>query len=318
MERDLLELLACPRCGAEGLSLSGAFEISCPSCGARYPIVNGVPRLLPAGLAKSLRRKERYTERLMEKMRMGEDPQDAADPDTDRFMWEHHLYNWGKWVVYGDAEAAAIFLAYADKGARDLRRFIDKRCGGVSGKRLLYVGSGNDTLVALPLQQAGAFLVNMDVVGESVEDLLKSGARNCVCGDVRNLPFRSGSFDVVFSKGSLHHSQPIDRPLQEMVRVAVSGGHIIAVEPNRDMPLPRFPLPAGLGHPTPYEQSLSRDDVVRILSGEGIDRFHCAAFTRTAPGTPPWLARTWERLGRVMPRVFDRLAFEFVVHGRKS
>lgn len=317
MERDLLELLACPRCGSGELSPDGSHAISCPACGARYPVVNGVPRLLPADLAGALRHKERYTERLMEQMRLGEDPKDAGDPDTDRFMWEHHLYNWGKWVVYGDAEAAAIFLAYADDGARNLRRFISERCGGVSGKRLLYVGSGNDTLVALPLQQAGAFLVNMDVVSESIEDLLKSGARNCVCGDARRLPFRSGSFDVVFSKGSLHHSQPIDKPLQEMVRVARSGGHIIAVEPNRDMPLPRFPLPAGLGHPTPYEHSISRQDVMRILSAEGIERFHCAAFTRTAPGTPPWLARTWERLGRAIPRIFDRYAFEFVVHGRK-
>jgi SAM-dependent methyltransferase/uncharacterized protein YbaR (Trm112 family) len=317
MDRDLIELLACPECGSVELSLAGSHAISCPSCGARYPIVNGVPRLLPAALADALRHKEQYTERLMAGMRMGEDLQDAGDPETDRFMWEHHLYNWGKWVVYGDAEAAAIFLAYADKGARNLRRFIDKRCGGVNGKRLLYVGSGNDTLVALPLQQAGAFLVNVDVVGESMEDLLKSGARNCVCGDSRRLPFRNESFDVVFSKGSLHHSQPIDRPLQEMARVAKSGGHIVAVEPNRDMPLPHFPLPAGLGHPTPYEHAVSRKDVVRILSSEGIKKFRSAAFTRTAPGTPPWIARPWEWLGRTMPRIFDRYAFEFIVHGRK-
>jgi uncharacterized protein YbaR (Trm112 family)/ubiquinone/menaquinone biosynthesis C-methylase UbiE len=316
MDHELIELLACPRCGSEELSPDGD-AISCPSCGASYPIVNGVPRLLPADLAEALQHKEEYTERLMAGMRLGEDPQEADDPDTDRFMWEHHLYNWGKWVVYGDAEAAAIFQAYADRGARDLYRFIMKRCDGVSGKRLLYVGSGLDTLVALPLQQADAFLVNMDVVSESMEDLLKCGARNCVCGDVRRLPFRSGSFDVVFSKGSLHHSQPIDRPLQEMARVARSGGHIIAVEPNRDMPLPRFPLPAGLGHPTPYEHALSRKEVMRILSAEGIGRFRSAPFTRTAPGTPPRLARTWERLGRAMPRIFDRYAFEFIVHGRK-
>jgi ubiquinone/menaquinone biosynthesis C-methylase UbiE len=273
--------------------------------------------MLPADLSSKLQHKEAYTDRLMQGMEQVQDPQDAGDPDTDRFMWEHHLYNWGKRVVYGDAEAAAIFLAYADKGARDLCRYLGERCGGVSGKRLLYVGSGNDTLVALPLQQAGAFLVNMDVVSESVEDLLKSGAENCVCGDIRRLPFRSESFDVVFSKGSLHHSQPIDKPLKEMARVARSGGHIIAVEPNKNTPLPHFPLPAGLGHPTPYEQAISRDEVVRILSGEGIKRFRSAAFTRTAPGTPPWLARAWEWLGRTMPLFFDRYAFEFILHGRK-
>ena len=85
IDKELLDILACPVDKAD-IKLEGD-RIVCTKCGRRYPIVNGVPRLLPAGLAKSLRRKERYTERLMEKMRMGEDPQDAADPDTDRFMW---------------------------------------------------------------------------------------------------------------------------------------------------------------------------------------------------------------------------------------
>ena len=317
MNHDLLQLLACPECGSSELSLAGGGAISCPSCGARYPIVNGVPRMLPPDLADALRQKDAYTDRLMQGMQRGRDPQDAADPDTDRFMWEHHLYNWGKRVVYSDAEAGEIFESYAEKGARDLCRFIGERCGNVEGRRLLYVGSGNDTPVALPLEEAGAFLINMDVVSESVEDLLRAGAKDCVCGDARRLPFRSESFDVVFSKGSLHHSQPIDRPLQEMARVARSGGHIIAVEPNRDMPLPRFPLPAGLGHPTPYEHSISRREVTRILSSEGIDRFHSAPFTRTPPGTPAPLARTWEWLGQMLPWIFDRFAFEFVLHGRK-
>ncbi len=316
MNHDLLQLLACPDCGSAELSLSGD-AISCPSCNASYPIVNGVPRMLPPDLAAALQHKEEYTDRLMQGMQRGQDLQDAADPDTDRFMWEHHLYNWGKRVVYSDAEAGEIFQAYADRGARDLCRYITERCGGVEGRRLLYVGSGNDSLVALPLEDAGALLVNVDVVGESVEDLLTAGAHNCVCGDARRLPFRSESFDVVFSKGSLHHSQPIDRPLQEMARVSKSGGHIVAVEPNKYMPLPRFPLPAGLGHPTPYEHAISRGDVVRILSSEGIDRFHFSPFTRTPPGTPPLLARTWKWLGRTFPWIFDRFAFEFLLHGRK-
>jgi len=53
MDRELIELLACPRCGSEELSLGGD-AISCPACSVRYPIVNGVPRLLPADLAEAL------------------------------------------------------------------------------------------------------------------------------------------------------------------------------------------------------------------------------------------------------------------------
>lgn len=44
------------------------------------------------------------------------------------------------------------------------------------------MGSGNDRLVSLPLEQAGAFVVNLDVVSDSLEDLRGTGAQNCVCG----------------------------------------------------------------------------------------------------------------------------------------
>ena len=84
-------------------------------------------------------------------MRQGKDLSNQDSMETDRFMWEHHLYNWGKEVIYSDPRAADIFIHYAETGAQRLCRFIQERVGGVHGKRLLYVGSGNDHLVSLPL-----------------------------------------------------------------------------------------------------------------------------------------------------------------------
>jgi uncharacterized protein YbaR (Trm112 family) len=47
IEPFLLELLACPRCeDRPPLRKEGLFVI-CDKCGARYPIVNGIPNLLP-------------------------------------------------------------------------------------------------------------------------------------------------------------------------------------------------------------------------------------------------------------------------------
>lgn len=43
----LLVILACPRCEARPkLSLQGE-TLSCPVCNSTYPIVNGIPHLLP-------------------------------------------------------------------------------------------------------------------------------------------------------------------------------------------------------------------------------------------------------------------------------
>lgn len=318
MNPELLEILACPNCRAADLEVSYRDAIVCPACGATYPITNGVPNMLPPHLARTLPQKGEYTDRLMQAMQRGRDLRNPGDPEADRFMWEHHLYNWGKRVIYSDSRAGEIFSSYATDGAGNLCRFITEWCGEVAGKRLLYIGSGNDSLVSLPLEQEGAFIVNMDVVSDSMQDLMAAGARHCVCGDARRLPFRDAAFDVAFTKGSLHHSQPVDTPLKEMARVIRRGGHIIAAEPNSYAYLRRFPMPAGLGHPTPYEHAISSREVRRILAKEGVSDFRVASFTCAHPATPLPLARAWQVMGRIAPRLFDRFAFEFILHGRKG
>ena len=174
--------------------------------------------------------------------------------------------------------------------------------------------------MTLPLEEEGAFVVNLDIAPEPLEDLMLAGAKSCVCGDARRLPFRAEAFDVVFSKGSIHHSHPIDQPLRAMARVAKSGGHIIVAEPGKHMLShpPRVLSPSGLGFPTPYEDAISAREVVDILNKEGISQIEVAALTHAPPGASPLIARLWAGLGRAMPRLFRRFAFEFIVYGRKE
>jgi uncharacterized protein YbaR (Trm112 family)/SAM-dependent methyltransferase len=318
MDNNLLSLLACPDCGSSDLSVISNNRLTCASCKAAYSIINNVPQMLPSKLAKSLEGKEEYTVKLMAATRAGQQPKDTDNLDTDRLMWEHHLYDWGKEVIFTNAAAAEIFTVYAEKGARDLCRRLKDITGGVSGKSLLYVGSGNDRLVSLPLQTEGALIVNMDIVNASMQDLMNCGAKTCVCGDIRQLPFRNESFDIVFSKGSLHHSQPIDEPLRSMIRVCKKGGHIILVEPNKYMTVPRHRLPKGLAVPTPYEHHLSSRAIINILKSNGVADVHTEAFTHAPPGTPGLVARIWDWKGHAMPRLFKYFAFEFLVRGQKK
>ena len=321
MNKSLLDFLACPECGSEDLALLPEGALVCPSCAAHYPIKNGIPQMLPAYLAATLAQKDAYLKRLEALMLQKRDPVDPSDPETDRFMWEHQLYIWAKRVMYQEPRAAQIFESYAEKGARDLCQFIEQRAGGVEGKSLLYVGSGNDRLVSLSLEVDGDFMVNLDVASVPLEDLAEAGARNCVCGDARRLPFRAEAFDVVFSKGSVHHSHPIDEPLMAMARVVKLGGHIIIAEPNKhaifQIRLPRFLLPSGLAYPSPYEHAISARQVMSILAKDGISQFQVTALTHAPAGTPSSIARLWERLGRTMPWLFDRFSFEFILHGQK-
>ena len=318
MDKNLISLLACPDCGSSDLNAVSDNSLTCASCKSTYSIINNVPQMLPSKLAKSLEGKEKYTSKLMAATREGKQASDPTNLETDRLMWEHHLYDWGKEIIFTNAAAAEIFTVYAEKGARDLCQRLKSIASGVSGKSLLYVGSGNDRLVSLPMQAEGALMVNMDIVNESMQDLMNCGAKTCVCGDIRQLPFRGEAFDVVFSKGSLHHSQPIDEPLRAMARVCKKGGYIVLVEPNKYMTVPRRRLPKGLAVPTPYEYHLSSRAIVRILKSNGIADVHTEAFTHAPPGTPGLVARIWEWKGHIMPWLFKLFAFEFLVRGQKK
>jgi len=339
MNSYLLELLACPECGSANLALLSEDALACSSCAAHYPIRNGIPQMLPARMAATLDQKKAYMEKLRASMLGQGDLPQPSSLEVDRFMWEHQLYDWAKEVIYNDSRAAEVFSSYAEKGARGLCQFLRERVGGVEGKSLLYVGSGNDRLVSLPLEREGAFLVNLDLVYESLDDLRQAGASNCVCGDARHLPFRPEAIDVVFSKGSVHHCHPIAEPLRAMARVVKRGGHIIVAEPNRYMlhRLPTLLLPtkltkaigasfkdlwpwgpkSGLGYPTPYEQAISAREVMSILGKEGISQLQVTTLTHAPPRTPAPIARLWEDMGQAMPWLLERFAFEFIVYGRK-
>ena len=318
----MLELLACPECGSADLPLDpDEGSLSCARCNAFYPVRNGIPQMLPTPLAASLQLKQPYRDKLRAAImeRKAEAGPETGNLEVDRFMWEQELYCWGKEVIYGDSKAAEIFSSYSEKGAKRLCQFIGAKADGVRGKRLLYVGSGNDRLVTLPLEEEGAFVVNLDIAPEPLEDLMQAGAKSCVCGDARRLPFRAGAFDVVFSKGSIHHSHPIEQPLQAMAGAVKSGGHIIVAEPSKHILSrpPRVLSPSGLGYPTPYEDAISAREVVDILSKEGVSQLEVKALVHAPPGVPSLISRLWESLGQAMPWLFRRFAFEFIVYGRK-
>jgi uncharacterized protein YbaR (Trm112 family) len=46
IDKELLEILACPACKAEVLLDESASRIVCTACGRRYPIRDGIPVML--------------------------------------------------------------------------------------------------------------------------------------------------------------------------------------------------------------------------------------------------------------------------------
>ena len=92
--------------------------------------------------------------------------------------------------------------------------------------------------------------------------------------DVRDLPFPDGSFDAVYSMGTIEHFDETERAIAEIARVPKPGGRAIVGVPNRHDPFLR-PLfvtvlqAVGL-YGYGYEKSYSRRALRRMLERAGL------------------------------------------------
>jgi ubiquinone/menaquinone biosynthesis C-methylase UbiE len=111
----------------------------------------------------------------------------------------------------------------------------------------LDAGTGAGTL-ALALAPLVRDVIGVDIVPELL-DRARAGAPDNVTfaeGDVTNLPFAPGTFDLSCSRRTLHHIARPERAVAELARVTASGGHVFVddqiapVDPLVALELDRF------------------------------------------------------------------------------
>jgi SAM-dependent methyltransferase len=122
----------------------------------------------------------------------------------------------------------------ADRIVRNLLAVTDLR-----GKRILEIGAGTGR-DSFPLVERGAVVYQLDYAENSLRILkrIAVGAGYDVIilgGDTFCLPFRDGSFDVVFHQGLLEHFRrpQAEALLRENIRVIKSGGYLLVDVPQR-------------------------------------------------------------------------------------
>ena len=93
----------------------------------------------------------------------------------------------------------------------------------ISGKKVLEIGCGSDHAFTSLL------MLRNDVVPT---DVIKVNIRGFISANIYNLPFKDGSFDVVFAGNILHHLTDMDRAVKEIKRVLKPKGKFLGEEPN--------------------------------------------------------------------------------------
>jgi SAM-dependent methyltransferase len=110
--------------------------------------------------------------------------------------------------------------------------------GDVKGKRILYLGCGDErSTVLLALKGGEVWAVDLSLPAlqrqRTMARINQVAPRiRWVAGAAESLPFPAGSFDLVFGIGILHHLQgDLDTPCGELTRVLRQGGYAVFYEP---------------------------------------------------------------------------------------
>ena len=221
MKTWIQDYLCCPLCQSS-VEVAGfehqddevwAGVISCQDadCHAWYPVVRGIPRMLPETLQPALRREfiDTYGERLVQHL-----VQPPALPSDDlQQLKKETIQNFGfEWIEYArfgwDGD---LYNIDREKDVFAYKSLIQP--AEMDGKLVLDAGCGNGRYTYWASQYSGR------VIGIDLGDGVESAAKNTkgmpnvqiVQGDIFNLPFPLQTFDQIFSIGVLMHTGDAER-----------------------------------------------------------------------------------------------------------
>jgi SAM-dependent methyltransferase len=233
----------CPSC-------RGALddELACTSCGRRYAIENGIPRLLDPeapGLAAKLREIEGWPRLAREQGWYEADERvDAALPFLNRDLgWQDR--SWGA-TEHG-------FQLLLDRYVRP-------------GDRVLEVGAAKSWAAQHLLPRACEY-VACDLVVDAAVGLgrgeffaARSGPYLRLQADAERLPLEDGTFDVAFCIATLHHALDLGGMVRELARVTRRGGVVAALNEGT-----RAPYVSGLNPEQEHEKELGINEHVHTM-----------------------------------------------------
>jgi SAM-dependent methyltransferase len=179
--------LMCPGCRTVGLGRSAA-ELACAACGARYPVVGGIPRFVGG---------EFYS-------------------GSFGFQWKRFARTQLD-SANGTTQSRDTFTEKTGWRLEDLRgaTVLDAGCG--MGRFAEICANAGADVHAIDLSVA---------VEAAFANLSSPGNVSVYQADIMNLPFPEGTFDRIYSLGVLHHTPDTRAAFARLVPLLKPGGTI--------------------------------------------------------------------------------------------
>lgn len=284
----LLPVLVCPEDGG-GLSVEGG-ALACAVCAARYPVVEGVPNLLPVS---------------------GEGGEGKS---TVGQLWKDVIESAESWYVMEFDQSTVEALSRNFVWTSLVRRYV--------GPESVFVEAGiGDGNMLLTVARHARMTVGLDIVARSLRQSLAAlnalsaqapdcGLFYCVQCDLDSPCVAPASVDVVYSDGVIEHW--LDREarrgiLRSMADMLAPGGHAIALVPHGLHPFmdswKRLSYPGYFGEQSVPFHEYGLDDLREDFVAAGLEVVE-------ARGLMPWQSlNIWPRRTWMQPviRVCSRL-----------
>jgi SAM-dependent methyltransferase len=180
---------------------------------------------------------------------------------------------------FPDLSGAASTRFYAENE----RRLLTEHFPALAGLRILKTDlwdEARNTRILAWASQQGACAHGIDISAPTVRQALDAfddiqKRLHAAVADVRLLPYRDGSFDAIYSMGTIEHFDETVQAVGEMARVLKPGGRAIIGVPNRHDPFLRPLLATALQavglYAYGYEKSYSRRALRQMLERAGFE-----------------------------------------------